>query len=223
MSNISRLPLRLTRWFLLTAGIGSAVFALAGRWLDPWLWAYVAGVGAAGLYAALNLDDDLAQERFHPAEPGADRIPLKAIRLVALAHIVVGALDYGRWHIAPTPESARVVGLIGMAVALPLIFGAMMTNRFFSPVVRIQKERGHRLVDDGPYAIVRHPGYVGMIAAIPASALVLGSWIGFVIAVAYSLLILRRVLFEDAFLRANLEGYEQYAQRVRYRLVPGMW
>jgi protein-S-isoprenylcysteine O-methyltransferase Ste14 len=108
-------------------------------------------------------------------------------------------------------------------LTLPLVFSAMLANRFFSPVVRIQKERGHRVVDRGPYAVVRHPGYVGMITSIPFSALVLGSWIGFALAAAYSILIFRRVLFEDAFLRANLEGYAAYAERVRYRLVPRVW
>ncbi len=78
-------------------------------------------------------------------------------------------------------------------------------------------------MDQGPYAVVRHPGYVGMITAIPFSALVLGSWIGFALAAAYSLLIVRRVIFEDAFLRANLDGYAEYARRVRYRLVPRVW
>jgi protein-S-isoprenylcysteine O-methyltransferase Ste14 len=223
MSNISNVPKRLLRWALISVALAVGIFWLAGRWLDPWLWAYVAIFSAAGLYAALNLDDDLARERFRPAEPGADRVPLKAIRLIALVHVIVGALDGGRWHLTSVPASGRLVGLIGMAIALPIIFHAMLVNRFFSPVVRIQTERGHRVVDQGPYAIVRHPGYVGMITAIPFSALVLGSWIGFALAVGYALLLLRRVVFEDAFLRANLDGYAAYAERVRYRLVPRVW
>jgi protein-S-isoprenylcysteine O-methyltransferase Ste14 len=223
MSNITGVPKRLFRWLLFTAVFACGIFALAGRWLDPWLWTYVALFSAAGLYAALNLDDDLAKERFRPAEPGADRVPLKAIRLIALAHVIVGALDYGRLQLTAVPDAVRVVGLIGAALTLPLVFSAMLANRFFSPVVRIQKERGHRVVDRGPYAVVRHPGYVGMITSIPFASLILGSWIGFGVAVAYSLLILRRVIFEDAFLRANLDGYTEYAQRVRYRLVPRVW
>jgi protein-S-isoprenylcysteine O-methyltransferase Ste14 len=223
MSNITGLPKRIVRWAVFTTILACGIFALAGRWLDPWLWVYVAMFSAVGLYAALNLDDDLARERFRPAEPGADRVPLKAIRLIALAHVIVGALDYGRWHLAEVSEGLRFAGLVGTMLTLPLVFSAMLANRFFSPVVRIQKERGHRVVDRGPYAVVRHPGYVGMITSIPFSALVLGSWIGFALAAAYSILIFRRVLFEDAFLRANLEGYAAYAERVRYRLVPRVW
>ncbi|HXG56734.1 MAG TPA: isoprenylcysteine carboxylmethyltransferase family protein, partial [Vicinamibacterales bacterium] len=93
----------------------------------------------------------------------------------------------------------------------------------FSSVVRIQEDRGHRLVDTGPYALIRHPGYAGMIPSIPLGALALGSWLAFVVALAYSLLILRRVRFEDGFLQRNLAGYEAYTHRVRYRLVPGVW
>jgi protein-S-isoprenylcysteine O-methyltransferase Ste14 len=223
MSNITGIPKRLLRWVLISAGLSCGLFALAGRWLDPWLWAYALVCSAAGLYAALTLEDDLARERFYPAEPGADRIPLKAIRLIALLHVVFGALDSGRWHLTAVPEGARLAGLIGMAIGMALIFHAMQVNRFFSPVVRIQRERGHRVVDRGPYAIVRHPGYVGMITAIPLGALAIGSWIGVAFAVAYSLLMFRRVIFEDAFLRAHLEGYAAYAERVRYRLVPGVW
>jgi protein-S-isoprenylcysteine O-methyltransferase Ste14 len=99
----------------------------------------------------------------------------------------------------------------------------MMANRFFSAVVRIQHDRGHRVVDSGPYAHARHPGYAGMIVAVPASALVLGSWAGVAVALVYSAMIVRRVLFEDAFLRKHLDGYQAYTERVRYRLVPGVF
>jgi protein-S-isoprenylcysteine O-methyltransferase Ste14 len=199
------------------------ILGLSGRWLDPWLWAYIGVLSACGLYATLRLSDDLARERFRPPEPGADRDALKAIRLIALSHVIVGVLDTGRWHFTAVPEALRVAGLVGFALAFSLVLRAMMVNRFFSAVVRIQRDRGHQVVDQGPYAIVRHPGYVGMIAAGPFSGLALGSWIGFAIATTYSLLMLRRVVFEDAFLRNNLEGYPSYADRVRYRLIPGVW
>jgi protein-S-isoprenylcysteine O-methyltransferase Ste14 len=222
MSN-STTSKRILRWALVSSAIALFLFALAGRWLDPWLWAYVAVFATVGLYPALKLDDDLARERFRPPDQGADRVPLIAIRLAAIAHIIVGALDSGRWHLTQVPAALRFVGLAGMALALALIFRAMIVNRFFSSVVRIQRDRGHLVVDTGPYSIVRHPGYVGMIAAIPFGALAIGSWLGFAVAVAYSVLMLRRVVFEDGFLRANLEGYTQYAGRVRYRLIPGVW
>ena len=222
MSNTSR-GKRILRWSTVSVVLAILVFGLAGRWTDPWLWSYVVIFAAAGLYAALSIEDDLARERFRPPDPGADRTALRLIRVVALSHLILGLLDAGRWHITRVPDSLRLVGVAGMIFGLAVLFHAMTTNRFFSAVVRIQRDRGHQVVDRGPYAIVRHPGYVGMIVSVPFGALVLGSWIGVALAVAYAALMLRRVIFEDAFLRANLAGYDLYASRVRYRLVPGVW
>jgi protein-S-isoprenylcysteine O-methyltransferase Ste14 len=200
---------------------GGLIMAIGG-WTDPWLWAYIAAWIALSLYPLFRLDDDLARERFRPPEPGADRLSLRMVRLIALAHVIAGALDAGRLHLTSVPAPLRVAGFALMAVSTLLVFHSMFSNRFFSPVVRIQNERGHHVVTGGPYAVVRHPGYAGMILMAPASGLALGSWIGVAIALVYSGLILRRVFFEDAFLRTNLEGYESYAQTVRYRLVPGL-
>jgi protein-S-isoprenylcysteine O-methyltransferase Ste14 len=202
--------------------IAAMLSALSGRYFDPWLWAYVAVVALVSLYPALALTDDLAKERFSPPEPGADEQPLKVIRLLALTHFVVAGLDM-RWGFSHVPDTLRVVGLVGMALSVVLVFRAMMTNHYFSAVIRIQSERGHRVIDQGVYAIVRHPGYAGMIPSMPLSGLALGSWWAFAIGLGYSMLMLRRVLFEDTFLRSHLEGYQEYTSRVRYRLIPGVW
>ena len=214
---------RFMRWALAVAIIAGGLLALSGSWTDRWLWAYIAVIAALGSYAMVRLDDDLARERFRPPTPGADKLSLRFIRLVALAQLIVGALDSGRWQLAPVPDGLRIAGLIGMSAAFLFVFRAMRENRFFSAVVRIQNERGHHLIDTGLYAHVRHPGYAGMIPSMPFSALALGSWAAFAVSFVYVALILRRVRFEDAFLHANLEGYAEYAQRVRYRLVPGVW
>jgi protein-S-isoprenylcysteine O-methyltransferase Ste14 len=110
-----------------------------------------------------------------------------------------------------------------MVIGALFIDQAMRANRFFSSVVRVQKERGHRVIDGGPYGTIRHPGYLGMIVSVPCSGLALGSWLAFALGVVYAALILRRVFFEDAFLRGNLEGYADYTRRVPYRLIPGGW
>jgi protein-S-isoprenylcysteine O-methyltransferase Ste14 len=222
MSNHHITPKRLGRWFLVNLFIAAALSAMTGRYDDPWLWVYVATVAAVGLYPAFWLDDELARERFSPPDPGADRLPLRAVRIIALGHFVVASLDQ-RWQFSHVPDGLRVVGLVGMAVSVALVFRAMMVNRFFSAVIRIQKDRGHHVVDRGVYGVIRHPGYAGMIPSMPFSGLALGSWLGFAIGLAYSLLMLRRVLFEDAYLRSNLQGYQDYAARVRYRLIPGVW
>jgi protein-S-isoprenylcysteine O-methyltransferase Ste14 len=214
----------LKRWLLGMTFVSLLVFVSAGTWRDPWLWAYV-GVWAAGtLYAMLSIDEDLYKERFSPPTSGADRLALGFVRVVALAHLVVGALDAGRWHLGPSlPAAVRVAALAVMAAGFGMFYRAMRENRFFSSVVRVQHDRGHRVIDSGPYRVVRHPGYAGMIAAMPFSGLALGSWPAAVLGLVMSGLMLRRVFFEDAFLRQHLDGYTAYTQRVPHRLIPGVW
>lgn len=213
---------RLTRLGIVFLGLTAALVLLNGG-LDTWLALYLVAWSIFGVYAMVSIDDDLARERFRPPEPGADRLPLRAIRLLALAHLVVGTLDAGRWHLAPVPDILRAIALVMMVPSALFVVQAMRANRFFSPVIRVQKERGHRVIENGPYGTIRHPGYLGMIVSVMCSGLALGSWLGFALAAVYAALILRRVFFEDAFLQANLEGYADYARRVPYRLIPGGW
>jgi protein-S-isoprenylcysteine O-methyltransferase Ste14 len=215
---------RLGRWVFATSIVAGLVLLLAGTFRDAWLWAYVGVWAAATAYALLGMDEELAKERFRPPTAGADAIAIGFLRLFALSHLVVGALDGGRWHLtAPVPPFVRASALAGMATGLAMFYRAMRENRFFSSVVRLQTDRGHRVVDSGPYSIVRHPGYAGLILAPPLSGLALGSWLAAGIGVVISLMVVRRVLFEDAFLRTHLDGYISYAQRVPDRLIPGVW
>ena len=172
-----------------------------------------------------SIDDDLAKERFQPPEPGADRVPLAGHPADRAGRTSSSALS------TPAAGTSRRSPTLVRAIALrrswwsrrSLVVQSMRANRFFSAVVRIQTERGHRVIDRGPYGTVRHPGYLGMIVSVLCSGLALGSWLGFALAALYAALILRRVFFEDAFLQANLEGYADYARRVPYRLIPGGW
>jgi len=100
---------------------------------------------------------------------------------------------------------------------------AMAVNPFFSPVVRIQSERGHHTITRGPYRFIRHPGYLAMLIALPASALAIGSWLALIPGLTFSGVIARRAAIEDSFLKLNLEGYANYALCVRFRLVPSIW
>jgi protein-S-isoprenylcysteine O-methyltransferase Ste14 len=214
---------RVLRFLLITSIVALGIFGLAGTWRDAWLWWYLGVWVVIGVTAMLCIGDDLARERYRPPSQGADRISLRIIRLIALAHLVIGVLDGTRFHWTTMPDWLRVVGLAGFGLSFLLVVRAMAVNRFFSAVVRVQDDRGHHVIDQGPYAHVRHPGYAGMIPSMVFSALALGSWASLPIALVYSGLILRRVFFEDRFLRANLAGYEAYAHRVRYRLVPTVW
>jgi protein-S-isoprenylcysteine O-methyltransferase Ste14 len=199
--------------------------ALAGEWTSLYLWGFTLGISGVFLYATLFvLDDDLARERFRPPSKGADAVALRQIRLSALATLLIAPLDGGRLHwSAPVPELLRITAIAVSTGSFFLVVRAMMANRFFSPVIRVQGERGHDVIDQGPYAVVRHPGYFGMILFAPTMALALGSWWALIPAGIYSSLILRRVFVEDQFLHANLAGYTQYAERVRHRVIPGVW
>src|SRR5688572_27185602 len=216
--------LKLRRWLVFNIVVGGGMMALSGQWTSPLMWTFVLGMAALTFYALTATESDLTNERFRPPAPGEDGRWLVWVRLSALAAVVVSPLDGGRFHWStPLPDPVRFAALLGTLVAFGLCFHAMVVNRFFSAVIRIQEDRGHRVVDAGPYSVIRHPGYLGMIAGVPLMTIGLGSWWGFAFASIYSLLILRRVAFEDRFLRANLPGYPEYATRVTARLLPGVW
>jgi protein-S-isoprenylcysteine O-methyltransferase Ste14 len=218
-------PARFFRWLLVSVVVGGTAMTLAGQWTSPYLWGFTIGISAIFLYASVTvLDDDLARERFRPPSAGADAVALRWIRVSAMAAFLMAPLDGGRLHWGPVvPQLIRSFGLGLSLGGFWLVVGAMKTNRFFSPVIRIQDERGHRVVDQGPYAVIRHPGYLGMLAFAPGAVLAFGSWWALIPAGVYCALILRRVLVEDQFLRTNLRGYDLYAGRVRHRVIPGVW
>src|SRR5262249_50393985 len=115
------------------------------------------------------------------------------------------------------------VAMIAFALANATFLWAMHVNRFFSSVPRIQSERGHRVITDGPYRWVRHPGYTAGLVLLASSGLALGSWLATLIGLAGIPFILRRTVYEDRLLRTELPGYADYAARVRYRLLPSVW
>ena len=177
---------RLGRWGIGVVLVGGIVLFTGNGWTDPWLWAYVLTLALVSLYALASIDDDLAKERFSPPEPSADR-SAASVRPPDCAR----SLDRRSARQRPaSPDdrtsALRVVGFIGMAASCFVVFHAMLSNRFFSAVVRIQRDRGHRVIDGGPYRVVRHPGYAGMILAAPFSGLALGSWISVALALIYS-------------------------------------
>jgi protein-S-isoprenylcysteine O-methyltransferase Ste14 len=136
---------------------------------------------------------------------------------------LVSALDKRfAWSPAPAPI-VHVAGGAAFVAGIAITAWAIAVNPFFSAVVRIQTDRDHRVIERGPYAIVRHPGYVGMVLCTLATPVLLGTWWGVVPAVLLVAVVTARTALEDRTLRAELPGYEAYASRVRSRLVPGFW
>ncbi|MGL4287149.1 MAG: methyltransferase family protein [Phreatobacter sp.] len=221
------------RYYLISLAAVPLVLALilflpAGQlsWARGWLFLIVFSFATATAAAALwqiNPEIFAARRRIQPGTKRWDRILLAVLAPVGLAILVVAGLDDGRfhWSAMTTP-----VVLFGYALWLAGFAGAtwaQAVNRHFEPGVRIQTDRDHHVVDSGPYAIVRHPGYSTaclMFIGIPLS---LGSWWGLLPAFLSCLLLIVRTRWEDATLQAELSGYSDYAQRVRWRLVPGIW
>jgi protein-S-isoprenylcysteine O-methyltransferase Ste14 len=140
-----------------------------------------------------------------------------------LAIPILAALDDGRFHWFPVPWWVCLLGYTFLIAGLAGMTWAQSVNKFFEASVRIQIDRGHKVIDTGPYAIVRHPGYaLGYLLSL-GMPLALGSLWALIPALLLGPLLVLRTIWENQMLREELPGYKEYAQRVRYRLVPGIW
>ena len=139
------------------------------------------------------------------------------------AVLLVAALDDSRFHWFPVPWWVCGVGYALLLAGIGIVTWAEGVNKFFEVTVRIQTERGHSVIDTGPYAIARHPGYVGGILHAIGMALSLGSLWALIPAGIASIVLIVRTQWEDQTLQEELNGYKEYAMRVRYKLIPGVW
>lgn len=216
-----RIAFGLLLFFAVFIGV---TFGAAGRWDLPMFWAYFGVLVGMMLLALIGADRDLMKERQKPGPGGKDYSLRWLAVTVMIAHFAVAGADAGRYHWSDTvPRWMQIAALILIAGALGFSKWATMTNRFFSSVVRIQRDRGHRVVDSGPYAYIRHPGYAAAITWFVMSGIALGSWFSVAIALLGVPLFFRRLFIEERTLFAELEGYREYAERVPWRLIPRVW
>ncbi len=210
--------------------VTAAMLLVAAGRID-WLWAWVfIGTQVVLLTGAFFVlvpgHAEVVAERseIKAGTKGWDWIITLGLIIPSFALYVVAGLDdrFG-WSADALGPAARGLGLAVLVAAYLMLYWAMMSNRFFTTTVRIQKERGHQVVSSGPYAHVRHPGYAAMICATIATSVLLGSTWALIPAALYAALMVVRAALEDRTLRAELEGYADYAQRVHYRLLPGVW
>lgn len=205
------------------------LFGSAGTWRWPAAWILVGLLVVLTLVASAVVDPEVLRERTQLTLPSGTKWwdPLVAgsgFVLLAPVALVVAGWDVQRYHWSPPlPMAVRELGLLVHVVGNAIGLWAMQVNRFFVNFVRIQKERGHRVVDTGPYAYVRHPGYAAGIPAFVAAPLFLGSRWALLPAVLGALFFVVRTKLEDDTLQAELPGYRDYAARVRWRLLPGLW
>jgi protein-S-isoprenylcysteine O-methyltransferase Ste14 len=204
--------------------LAALLFLPAGRADLPAHWVFMAICSVLTAAAIVTIDPDLARERRRPGPGGIDPWLRRTGGPLFTSSIILASLDVGRFHWSdPVPRGLQAAMMVAFAVLMALPIWSMAVNRFFSSEVRLQKERGHHLITSGPYRLVRHPGYTGMLFGGLACPIALGSWWGVVPAAIFSALVLRRCRIEDRFLREKLEGYAAFSERVRYRLVPGLW
>ncbi len=214
---------------MIYALIFAALFIPAGRldWAAGWAYflAYATFVAGMTIWMARR-DPALLAERSSAgkaAYPRFEKFILAFLRVCMVGLFVVAGLDGGRFGWSSVPAAARGLGWLMALLAGFLIMWVMRTNTFASAVVRVQAERGHRVIEAGPYRYVRHPMYVGNLGLFLGLPLVLGSWWAYIPAVLLALAFIYRTAQEDRYLRANLDGYAAFTTRTRYRLLPGVW
>ena len=219
------------RFLLMLLILCGVLFLAAGTLNWPMGWVYVALTLFATLASrllALRRHPDLLKERASFAEKrnakpwDAALVQLVAVIGPAITQIVAG-LNYRFGWPPAIPLWLALVALVLVIAGWAIGTWAMVTNRFFSAVVRIQTDRGHTVVADGPYRWVRHPAYAGGVIANLAVPIMLGSAWALIPGVLTAGLTVLRTSLEDRTLQAELPGYADYAQRTRYRLLPGVW
>jgi protein-S-isoprenylcysteine O-methyltransferase Ste14 len=203
------------------------LFGSAGsfHWVNAWVLLALNLAASVVASALLSSNPELLAERKNvKAGKSWDKPIVGFVVLVGpVATWVTAGLDTRfRWSGSMAP--VLVFAGIGIAcLSAGLLAWAMHSNRFFSAVVRIQKDRGHVVVTDGPYRFVRHPGYTGMLAFTLATPLILNSRWALVPAGITAAVTVLRTALEDRTLKKELDGYADYAQTVRYRLAPPIW
>lgn len=206
---------------------GTILFVSSGTidWPEAWILLGSGVVlGLVMLPFIIRKNPEVINERGRKSSKtkGWDKVLGAFMAPLVIGYMVVAGLDV-RFGWSNVPLWTKWVSLIPLAVGMVIPYLTMLVNPFLATTVRIQEERGHKVATEGPYRYVRHPMYVGAILSWLASPIFLGSWWAILPnALACALLVVRTVL-EDRTLHKELDGYSEYAQKVRYRLVPGLW
>lgn len=209
-----------------------AILLLLGGDIQWWqAWAYIGSTTAAVIISRVLVarkNPDLIEERAGYSDrkgtKGWDKVfsPLVGMWL-PLTYFIVAGLDK-RFEWSPTFSmwvniTALIISLLGIALST----WALVVNRFFSAVVRIQADRGQHVVQNGPYRLMRHPGYSGGILSALMFPLITNSLWAYIPVIVYIIVVVIRTSLEDKTLKNELKGYEEYSRKVRFRLLPGIW
>ena len=200
------------------------------RWWEAWVLIVMWVVyGAVMTHYLLQHDPILLAERLklvpiHKEQKYWDKLLMSVFFIGGIGLYLIPGFDVMRYEWSePLPEWMRILALVIHLLCFLLLGWVMRENTFLSQVVKIDKDRGHKVVTTGPYALVRHPMYTVVIVLLFAVPVALGSRYALVLAVFLTLLLIIRTNFEDRTLHEELKGYPEYAKQTRYRLIPGIW
>ena len=196
--------------------------------LRPWIFFAASFIHySVSTAVQYKLNPELLVQRLKRKREGSklwDEILMRASNLIVLIAVpVIAGLDIGRFQWSGLDVPFAIVGFGLFIVSTILLNWAMAVNPHFEPTVRIQKDRGHKVISSGPYRMVRHPGYLAGILFILSIPLIMGSVFTLIPSGAYFLLMVIRTSLEDRTLHTELDGYSEYAKQVKYRLIPGIW
>ena len=226
--------------YLIRAAVGFALYLLlgpallfiaAGTTAWPIAWVYVAVLLAATLGSRLivlkrNPETLRERARFRSAEgtKAWDRILVMIVGLLGpMTMAAVAGLDHRWGWSAVVPRVGQILAAVVVAAGYGLAVWGMVENQYFSAVARIQEDRGQEVVTTGPYRIVRHPSYAGTLLASLAFPFMVDAIWALIPALGMVMALVTRTALEDEMLRTELDGYQSYAERTRYRLIPGVW
>ena len=208
---------------------GALLFGPAGtlKWPEAWLFLIIYFAWAILLVTWLKKNNpDLLKERLaweKKALKGWDKFFMLVITPLFIAMLLILGLDVVRFQWSQAPLALKALGFVGITLSLILIFFVMRENTYLSRIVEIQEDRGHKVITTGPYKYVRHPMYVGVITFVFCIPLALGSLYALLPSSLLAILIVIRTYLEDKTLHKDLPGYNEYAKKTRYRLLPWVW
>jgi protein-S-isoprenylcysteine O-methyltransferase Ste14 len=213
----------------LFVAFGLALFLPAGTLAWPAGWIFL--VLFFGFYLGVTFwlyrhNSGLLQERMRLAtsdQQGWDKLLFPLLMVFPFVWLMFMSLDAVRLHWSPLPAWLQLVGAIALLCSFYLLFLTFRENSYLSPVVRIQKERGHAVVSTGPYHYVRHPMYAAILIFVIGTSLLLGSWYGLLLGFIFMVMLGRRAVLEERTLREQLPGYAAYMADVKYRFIPYIW
>jgi protein-S-isoprenylcysteine O-methyltransferase Ste14 len=224
-THLRRLRAQMLLRLVVAPPIMMAMLFIPAGTLDYWeAWVYLGLVLALAVGAGLWLfrhSPQLLTRRMRMREPTRQQVGIVSLAgVVMIAAFLLPGFDH-RWGWSQVPIALVIGADAVVLVSYLFVFWVQSVNEFASRVVEV--EQGHRLVDTGPYAIVRHPMYLGMMWFMLATPLALGSYWAVIPALGIVPALMVRILAEEAVLRRDLPGYGAYTERVRHRLLPGIW